>query len=87
MTCSVCGQLTLMDGICIDCSNKRFDDYPRLKRIVERLQDYVSYECNPVYEWSAKKVYDDLNKILDPDYKPTRPSELDEIQIPNGVKQ
>lgn len=33
MTCSDCGQETLMDGVCIDCSNKRFDGYPILKEM------------------------------------------------------
>lgn len=87
MTCSVCGQATLFDGVCVDCSNKRFDDYPRLKAIVERLQDYTSFECNPSYEWSAKKVYDDLNRILDPDYNPSRPLELHEIPTLGEVNQ
>jgi hypothetical protein len=82
MTCTQCGQATLSDGVCVDCSNKRFNDSPRLKNIVDRLQEYVSFECNPSYPWSAKKVYDDLNKILDPDYKPSRALELDEIKTP-----
>lgn len=86
MTCLECGCDTLGPGVCVDCSSNRFHDYPRLKAIVERLEEYVSFECNPSYDWSAKKVYDDLNKIIDPDYKPARPLELHEIQSPNEVK-
>ena len=79
MTCSQCNQPTLSDGVCVDCSNKRFDDYPRLNNIVDRLKEYVSFECNPSYEWSARKVYDDLNRVLDPNYKPSKALELDDI--------
>lgn len=87
MTCTDCGVDTLSPGICIDCYRKRVDDYPRLKKIVERLQDYTSFECNPSYDWSAKKVYDDLNRILDPDYKPSRPLELHEIKCNTKEKE
>lgn len=43
MTCRDCGQATLSDGVCIDCSNKRFDDYPRLKAIELRLQKRLAF--------------------------------------------
>ena len=41
MTCSDCGQTTIMDGVCIDCSNKRFDDYPSLKLIQKKLKNVL----------------------------------------------
>jgi len=76
LTCSDCGQATLSPGVCIDCSNKRFDDYPRLKAIVDRLEDYTCFYCH----WDKVEVYHDLKKIIDPEYKPSVPLELDQIK-------
>lgn len=42
MTCSDCGQETLMDGVCIDCSNKRFDAYPELKENSDNWNGFVN---------------------------------------------
>lgn len=41
MTCTDCGQDTLGPGVCIDCSNDRFDDYPRLKAIVANIDKQI----------------------------------------------
>ena len=42
MTCSDCNEPTLSDGVCIDCSRKRFDDYPRLKAENSQLKQIIS---------------------------------------------
>lgn len=36
-SCTVCKQPTLFDGICTQCSEKRFDDYPRIKSQLDRI--------------------------------------------------
>lgn len=46
MTCKVCGQATLFDGVCIDCSNKSLDDYPRLKAMENRLNKFLDERMN-----------------------------------------
>jgi len=54
-SCIDCGQAILSDGLCVDCSLKRRDDYPELKtenknlqEIVQRLQDKISdYKVEP----------------------------------------
>lgn len=45
MSCRDCGQDILSDGVCVDCSDKRFNDYPRLKKLEERLDKRIN-ECN-----------------------------------------
>jgi hypothetical protein len=37
MTCTDCGQPTLFDGICVECSDKRFDQYPIIKEKLEKI--------------------------------------------------
>lgn len=41
MSCQDCGQDTLSDGICIECTNKRIDLYPRLSKILLRLDTEI----------------------------------------------
>lgn len=50
MSCSDCGQDTLSDGVCIDCSDNRFDDYPRLKIIERRYEILTHYLRKYKYE-------------------------------------
>lgn len=66
MTCYDCGQATLFDGVCIDCSNKRFNDYPRLKKIEELIKKRVESPnkviVNRVIE---NEVRSEFKKILE----------------------
>lgn len=47
-SCSDCGQPTLFDGICTQCSDKRFDQYPiikeRLEKIIANLKEKKIWE-------------------------------------------
>jgi len=51
--CYDCGEDTLFDGVCVDCSHKRFNDYPHLKNRVKELEEKlleVNLELNVTKE-------------------------------------
>lgn len=74
MTCLDCGQPTLSKGVCIDCSNKRFNDYPRLKKTVDELTEIYPKIITIVNGWQrlaelhgislTEKQHRDLRKYV-----------------------
>jgi len=76
--CSDCGQPTIMDGVCGECSCKRFDAYPRLIRENGRLLEFkndtvaffkvLEHDDNDKYKLAEdhkyRKLIDDFSKLL-----------------------
>lgn len=46
--------------------------------IQERLREFKSFGCSPLYPWSARYVYDEMCEILG-EPKSSKPLELDAI--------
>ena len=65
MTCHDCGEDTLFDGVCIDCSDRRFNEHPVLKDRLEKIGSYVLMlqEGDPDNE-DPKKILDQIEEYL-----------------------
>ena len=59
MSCRDCGQPTLFEGICTQCSDKRFDEYPKLKAQINKLEKIINQE---LVGWASPKVLIDTIK-------------------------
>lgn len=57
--CSDCNTDTLFDGLCVECSDKRFTEYPKLKAQITKLERIINQD---LVGWASPKVLIDTIK-------------------------